>query len=78
MMTLMFGNLTLSFVKFGTAVQNAAQNPSASSAAALQEAAKGFKNAAAKDATYLVCIGMSHPIHFQYNLLCLAQVLACL
>lgn len=60
-MTLMFGNLTLAFVRFGTAIQNALAPGSGSSPAAMQElnaAAGEFRDAAAKDALYLVCIGM--------------------
>jgi len=58
-MTLMFGNLTLAFVQFGTAVQNA-YAPGASPAAmqGLTDAANHFKNTAASDALYLVYIGM--------------------
>lgn len=60
-MTLMFGNLTLAFVRFGTAIQNAFASGSGPSTAAMQElnaAASEFRDAAAKDALYLVCIGM--------------------
>ena len=59
LMTLMFGNLTLAFVQFGTAVQNAFA--AGASPAAMQEfndAASAFKRAAADDALYLACIGM--------------------
>jgi hypothetical protein len=56
-MTLLFGNLTLEFVNFGKALQQANQNDNASSAEAVRNAGNLFKKAAAKDATYLVCIG---------------------
>jgi ATP-binding cassette subfamily B (MDR/TAP) protein 1 len=57
-MTLMFGNLTVSFVDFGTAAQNAFQNgASPQDLQALNEAANHFKSVAAKDALYLVFIG---------------------
>lgn len=55
----MFGNLTLAFVQFGTAVQKAFA--SGASPAAMQElsiAGDHFKTAASNDALYLVCIGM--------------------
>ena len=58
LMTLMFGNLTLAFVQFGTAVQNAFA--AGAGPAAMQEfndAASAFKRAAADDALYLACIG---------------------
>lgn len=64
-MTLLFGNLTLAFVNFGKALQQAAaQNNNGSSAEAVRDAANTFKRAAAKDATYLVCIGENffHPL----------------
>jgi len=57
-MTLMFGNLTLAFVRFGTAVQNAF-TPGAGPAAMQEfnDASDQFKRAASNDALYLVCIG---------------------
>ena len=60
-MTLMFGNLTLAFVRFGTAVQGAFAT--GASPAAIQEfndASDDFKRSAANDALYLVCIGKFH------------------
>jgi ATP-binding cassette subfamily B (MDR/TAP) protein 1 len=62
-MTLLFGNLTLAFVNFGKALQQAEQNDNASSAEAVREAGNLFKKSAAKDAIYLVCIGENcfHP-----------------
>src|ERR1700679_3511865 len=58
-MTLMFGNLTLAFVQFGTAVQSAfAPGAGPGAMQALTDAADDFKNAAAQDALYLVFIGM--------------------
>jgi len=57
-MTLMFGNLTLAFVSFGTALQNAfAQGATATAMQEFNDAANTFKRAAADDALYLVCIG---------------------
>lgn len=58
-MTLMFGNLTLAFVRFGTAVQSLFA-PGAGPAAMQEfnDAADEFKRSAASDALYLVCIGM--------------------
>ena len=57
-MTLMFGNLTLAFVQFGTAIQSAF-GPGAGPTAmqAFNDAADSFKRAAADDALYLACIG---------------------
>lgn len=54
----MFGNLTLAFVQFGTAIQGALA-PGAGPAAmqAFNDAADSFKRAAADDALYLACIG---------------------
>ncbi len=57
-MTLMFGNLTLAFVQFGTAVQSAFAD--GAGPAAMQEfndASSAFKRAAADDALYLFRIG---------------------
>jgi hypothetical protein len=54
----MFGNLTLAFVRFGTALQSIFA-PGAGPEA-MQEfnvAADSFKRSAADDALYLVCIG---------------------
>jgi ATP-binding cassette, subfamily B (MDR/TAP), member 1 len=56
-MTLLFGNLTLAFVNFGKALEQALQNNNASSAEAIRDAGDAFKRAAAKDGIYLVCIG---------------------
>lgn len=58
LMTLIFGNLTNQFVKFGTAVNEQNQNPSQDAAMALRDAAKGFRHEASKDALILVGIGM--------------------
>ncbi|CCA75810.1 probable Leptomycin B resistance protein pmd1 [Serendipita indica DSM 11827] len=59
LMTLMFGNLTVAFVDFGTAAANAFQSGASPEAfAALQQAADHFRSVAAKDALYLVCIGI--------------------
>jgi hypothetical protein len=57
-MTLLFGNLATAFVTFGTTAAAAFQ-PGASPAAmaALADAAQTFRNTAAQDALYLVCIG---------------------
>jgi ATP-binding cassette, subfamily B (MDR/TAP), member 1 len=64
LMTLMFGNLTVAFVDFGTAAQNAFQNGATPQALqALQQAADHFRSVAAKDALYLVFIG-KHDILF--------------
>ena len=57
-MTLMFGNLTVAFVQFGTAAAQAfGSGASPAAFAALEQAASDFKATAAKDALYLVCIG---------------------
>lgn len=58
-MTLMFGNLTLAFVDFGTAVGNAFGGglPTPEALQAVAEAADHFRSTAAKDALYLVFIG---------------------
>ena len=59
-MTLMFGNLTVAFVDFGTAAANAFRDGASPQAfAALQQAADHFRSVAAKDALYLVFIGSS-------------------
>ncbi|KIM25829.1 hypothetical protein M408DRAFT_73755, partial [Serendipita vermifera MAFF 305830] len=59
LMTLMFGNLTVAFVTFGTAAAHAFSNGASPQAfQELQAAADDFKATAAKDALYLVCIGI--------------------
>ncbi|PVF95031.1 putative Leptomycin B resistance protein pmd1 [Serendipita vermifera] len=59
LMTLMFGNLTVSFVDFGTAAQNAFQGGATpEELQALAQAADHFKSVASKDALYLVFIGI--------------------
>lgn len=57
-MTLMFGNLTVAFVDFGRAAAEAFQSPSPSTFQQLDEAADHFRDTAARDASYLVYIGM--------------------
>jgi ATP-binding cassette, subfamily B (MDR/TAP), member 1 len=55
-MTLLFGALTQDFVNFSVVLEQAnAGNTDAQ--AQLPTAAAGFRHAAAKDATWLVCIG---------------------
>jgi ATP-binding cassette subfamily B (MDR/TAP) protein 1 len=57
-MTLMFGNLTVAFVNFGTVAQNAFQEGATPQALqALNDAANHFKSVASKDALYLVFLG---------------------
>jgi hypothetical protein len=56
-MSLMFGDLTISFVNFGKAVQAAFIDESGANQQALNEAANKFRQSAAKDASYLVYIG---------------------
>jgi hypothetical protein len=56
-MALLFGDLTLAFVNFGKALQQAAQNNDATTAEAVYDAGNAFKSTAAKNAIYLVCIG---------------------
>jgi hypothetical protein len=57
-MTLMFGNLTVTFVDFGTAAQNAFQHGATpQDLQALNDAANHFKSVAAKDALYLAILG---------------------
>jgi ATP-binding cassette, subfamily B (MDR/TAP), member 1 len=58
-MTLLFGNLTVAFVNFGTAAAQALQGGNTPQAqAALASAADDFRKIAASDALYLVIIGM--------------------
>ncbi|PVF91824.1 hypothetical protein CPB86DRAFT_846410, partial [Serendipita vermifera] len=60
LMTLMFGNLTVAFVDFGTAAQNALRaGATPEQLQALNEAANHFKSIAAKDALYVVYIGIA-------------------
>ena len=68
-MTLMFGNLTLAFVQFGTAIQSAF-GPGAGPTAmqAFNDAADSFKRAAADDALYLACIGKFPLFPWHYDL----------
>lgn len=57
-MTLLFGNLTVSFVDFGIAVNNASQLGATQDAFdRVNAAADEFRKVAAKDALYLVLIG---------------------
>ncbi|KZT39956.1 P-loop containing nucleoside triphosphate hydrolase protein [Sistotremastrum suecicum HHB10207 ss-3] len=60
MMSLLFGNLTTSFVSFGKIVASIASNPnpSAQDQQQLAQAAADFKHSAAKDALFLVVIGL--------------------
>ncbi|PFH54100.1 hypothetical protein AMATHDRAFT_186925 [Amanita thiersii Skay4041] len=57
LMTLLFGNLTQDFVVFGTALKNVA-NGVPGAAEQVPIAAAAFKRSAAKDASYLVYIGV--------------------
>ncbi|KAG8805530.1 GTPase-activating protein, partial [Serendipita sp. 399] len=60
LMTLMFGNLTTAFVDFGTAASLAlGPNPTPEQLAALNQAGRQFRQTAAKDALYLVFIGLA-------------------
>ena len=65
-MTLLFGNLTLAFVNFGKALQQAAQNNDATGAQAVHDAGVAFQKSAAKDAIYLVCIGENYFIFMRH------------
>ncbi|KAI0050297.1 P-loop containing nucleoside triphosphate hydrolase protein [Auriscalpium vulgare] len=56
LMSLLFANLTQDFVSFGTAVNNAKNDPAAQ--ADLQAAARKFRHTAANDASYLTYIGI--------------------
>ncbi|KIM25827.1 hypothetical protein M408DRAFT_204802 [Serendipita vermifera MAFF 305830] len=59
LMTLMFGNLTVAFVQFSTAAANAFSHGATPQAfQELQAATEDFKATAAKDALYLVFIGI--------------------
>ena len=55
-MSIIFGNLTDSFVEFGTAV--ARRNAGQGSSEEVEEAAAHFRHVASLDATYLVYIGI--------------------
>ncbi|KAF5338963.1 hypothetical protein D9611_008823 [Ephemerocybe angulata] len=57
LMSLLFGNLTNDFVRFGI-VTAQAQSGNATAAALVPEAARAFKHAAALDASYLAYIGV--------------------
>ena len=55
-MTLLFGNLTQDFINFTNVIQNI--NPDdPQTTAVVEEAARGFRHVAAKDASYLAYIG---------------------
>ena len=55
-MSIIFGNLTESFIKFGTAVQNL--NAGSGSIQEVESAASGFRHSANTDAAILVYIGI--------------------
>lgn len=55
-MSIIFGNLTQSFISFGTAVQNF--NSGSGDSATVAEAAARFRHAANKDAAILTYIGI--------------------
>lgn len=55
-MTLLFGTLTQDFVNFGIIVEQAKAGD-AQAQARVSGAAAQFRSVAAKDASYLVCIG---------------------
>ncbi|KAH9962226.1 P-loop containing nucleoside triphosphate hydrolase protein [Russula dissimulans] len=57
LMSLLFGNLTQDFVNFSIAIQNSNPDDPAT-AAKVEEAARGFRHVAAKDASYLTYIGV--------------------
>lgn len=58
-MTLLFGNLTLDFVKFATLIMRSEMGDQ-SATVALPAAADAFRKVAARDASYLVYIGESY------------------
>jgi ATP-binding cassette subfamily B (MDR/TAP) protein 1 len=55
-MSLLFGNLVQDFVNFETAISKASTNDPESSLM-VEEAARAFRHAAAKDASYLTYMG---------------------
>src|ERR1700761_2574380 len=57
LMSLIFGNLTNTFIKFGTTASEAASDPTPANIQALQGAADNFKSVASHDALLLVAIG---------------------
>jgi ATP-binding cassette, subfamily B (MDR/TAP), member 1 len=57
-MSLLFGDATVAFVNFVTTAASAAQGGMTPAAMAqVADAAQFFRDAAARDALYLVCIG---------------------
>ena len=59
-MSLIFGNLTNAFIKFGTTTNTARSNPTPANIQALQEAADDFRSVASHDALLLVAIGKTN------------------
>lgn len=57
-MSILFGNLTQDFVNFATVVSQS-NNGNATATALVPEAARIFKQTAAKDASYLAYMGVS-------------------
>ncbi|KAI9507265.1 P-loop containing nucleoside triphosphate hydrolase protein [Russula earlei] len=57
LMSLLFGNLTQDFINFAVAIRGINPDDPASTAR-VEEAAKGFRHVAAKDASYLTYIGV--------------------
>lgn len=55
-MSIIFGNLTESFINFGTAVANVGNG--SGSEDQVQQAAVGFRHSASQDASFLVYIGL--------------------
>ena len=68
LLALIFGNLTQSFVLFGTAIQQQLSNPSTDSIEQVRNAAGSFRHAAARDSLILVLIGESRSLLYVYML----------
>ncbi|THH03905.1 hypothetical protein EW145_g5914 [Phellinidium pouzarii] len=58
LMSIVFGNLTQSFVNFGAAIQQNHADPNTTPFSVVEQAAEKFTHAASLDATYLVYIGL--------------------
>jgi len=56
-MSLLFGNLTQDFINFSNAIRDIDPNDP-QSIARIDDAARGFRHVAAKDASYLTYIGV--------------------
>lgn len=67
LLSLVFGNLTQTFVNFGAAVEEQLLDPNSQDAqGAVKNAAEGFRHAAARDSLYLVVIG-EFVMHFYWS-----------